>query len=251
MGVEYMDSLKKSLIWFFLILLCGLPISFLAFGSDIQTQINPLYPFRSSIFLQEDFISGSNTNGTIGVLGMGITGGTAGVIASEANRFGLIRRDTGAVAGTVANTNLIPNISTAFTVTNPHQVIWVVRLNVNNNNTEARHGSMNLITANPPANGIYIEKAAADTNWFCVTRSGGVQTRTDSGVAVDTNFHTFRYTLNSSGAMFSIDNAGVCGTHTTNLPTGFATPTSQLSNIDAVAKSADYDYFQFNVGLTR
>lgn len=225
---------------------------FLAHSSDFQQQQSTLYPFRSTIELQEEFISGSNTNGTIGILGMGITGGTAGQQNSEANRFGILRRDTGAAAGTVASTVLTPNNSTIFTVTLPHKIVWAVRQNVNNNNTIVRHGSMNLFTANPPANGIYIEKAAADTNWFCVTRSGGVETRTDTGVAVDTNFHTFAYTLNSSGASFTLDSAGVCGTHTTNLPTGFTNPASHIVNVDAVAKSADYDYFQVQIfGIAR
>lgn len=234
-----MDSLKKSLIWFFLILLCGLPFSFLAFGSDIQTQQNPLYPYRSSMMQQDDFITG-NGSGSWGVLGW-TSSGTLSVQGSETNRPGILRIDTGAVSGTQARISY--SNSGAIDPAAASTTLWAVRLNTNDANTTLRIGSANSVAANPPANGVYFEKLDADTNLFCITRAATVQTRTDTGVAVNTSFNTLSMTRNSSGVLFYLNNALVC-THTTNIPTQFISPYVFIINSAAASKTVDVDYFQ-------
>ena len=243
-----MDSLKKSLIWFFMILLCGLPFSFLAFGSDIQTQHNPLYPYRSSMMLQEDFITGSTGSGAIGSLGW-ISVGTISVLASEVNRPGIARVDTGSVLGSIGRISYAN--SSAFDQGVNSDILWVARLNTNDANTTVRIGSANSVALSPPNNGIYFEKLDADTNWFCVTRGSAVQTRTDTGVAVNTSFNTFRMVKNSSGVQFILNNTNVC-THTTNLPANLIAAYVFITNSAAAAKTVDVDYFQHILtGMTR
>lgn len=222
-----------------------------SYGSDAIIQQSPLYPFRSSIFLQDEFLSGLNTNGTIGSLGFGASGGTTTLLAGETNRYGIVRRDTSAVINTIANMTLNSASSSAVNFAVPGSMVWLSRLNTNDANTTVRIGAVNLISANPPANGIYFEKLDADTNWFCVTRSGGVQTRTDSGVAIDTNFNNFTMTRNSSGALFSLNNTTVC-THTTNITATFLNPAVVITNSAAAAKTIDIDYFQIILtGISR
>lgn len=245
-----MDTLKKSLIWFFLILICGLPFSFLAFGSDLQTQQNPLYPFQSSVYVSDDFISGLNTNGTTGALGWIINGGTTTNLASVAGRPGLLQKNTSGAFPTIAQL-VTSGTSSVLDAASNHSILFVARLNTNDANTTIRIGAANAFSANPPADGIFLEKLDADTNWFCVTRSGGVQTRTDSGTAITTNFTNFSYTRNSSGVLFTIGNTLVC-TNTTNITTAQIAPGLHIVNSAAASKTVDIDYFRLIItGLTR
>lgn len=243
--------LFRYLIAFVMAGLFSLQFAFVVFGSDISTHQSKLYPYQSSIELQEEFISGSTSNAVIGALGFGFSGGTVGIPTSETNRMGLVRRHTSAVSGTIANLTLFFAISGVIDPSNPHSITWIVRLNNNDANTTVRYGAINAIASSPPADGIYIEKLDGDTNWFCVTRNSSVETRTDSGVAVNTAFNTFFYSRNSSGVTFKINNTNVC-THTTNIPTVFINPSTQIINSDASSKSHDHDYFQLTYqGLTR
>jgi hypothetical protein len=208
-------------------------------GSELQTQKNPLYPYRSTMFLQDDFITG-NGSGSWGDLGW-ISAGTVSLQNGETNRPGIIRLDTGAVAATQSRISY--SNSAAIDPANTHTVLWAARVNTNDANTLVRIGSGNSVAGTPPTNGIYFEKLDADTNWFCVTRSGGAQTRTDSTVAVDTNFNAFTYTRNSSGVFFLINNTQVCS-QTTNIPTTFIAPYLFIINSAAASKTVDADYFE-------
>lgn len=255
MGImNYSARFKTVLAIVYLILaLCflSLPFSFLAFGSDIQTRQSTLYPYRSMLEQQDDFMGGNTVSGNIGVLGWSSAGTLTAALSSTANRPGVIQLDTTAVSPTQARINFGQN-SVVFDPATPHSVLWVLQLNTNDANTTIRFGASNPVQNNPPTHGIYIEKLDADTNWFCVTRAGGVQTRTDSTVAVDTNFHTFTYTRTSSGVVFSIDSTSVCGTHTTNIPTTFIDPVVFIINSAAASKTVTIDYYQQRIyGLVR
>lgn len=226
-------------------------IPLVSFSSDFQQQQNPLYPFKSSIFLQEEFLGGSTASNSIGALGWSAANGTVGNLAGETNRYGIIRRDTSAVLGTIATLAINSGAGAATDPTVNHSIMFASRLNTNDANTTVRIGALNSPSISPPANGIFFEKLDADTNWFCVTRSGGVQTRTNSGIAVNTSFNNFSYTRNSSGVLFSINNTVVC-TNTTNITTTFLNPSLHIVTSAAAAKTIDTDYAQIIfTGLTR
>lgn len=253
MGMNtYTTKFKTVMVTVYIVLfLCciGLPFSFLAFGSDLQTRQSTLYPFRSMIEVQEDFLTGLNTSGNIGSLSFS-GAGTNSFQASVADRLGIFRITTTAVAATTARINMASG--NAIDPALPTALTWIARLNTNDANTTTRIGSIEPVTASPPTNGIYLEKLDADTNWFCVTRSGGVQTRTDSGVAITTNFTVFSYNRNSSGVTFQIDYTSVCGTHSTNIPTTFINPIVFIINSAAADKTLDIDYFQMQIsGISR
>lgn len=241
----------KKTILYVVALILGLASPLLA--SDLTQPQSTLYPYRSTIAVQDDFISGVTTNGSIGDLGWGRSGGATTGQAGETNRLGIFRMATSAVINTIAslflNGSTVLNVDPAL----PTSLVWAVRLNTNDANTTARIGLGNtFITGNPPADGIYFEKLDADTNWFCVTRAAATETRTDSTVAVTTNFTTFSYTRNSSGVQFAIGNVNVCGLLTTNIPTVFSNPGLQIVNSAAADKTIDFDYFEMNIsGLTR
>ena len=219
----------------------GLPFSMIAFGSDYSTRQSPLYPYRNSIFLQDDFIGGTNTTGNIGQLGWSISAGTMALTASSTDHFGVYRMDTTAVINTLARVFMTLPTFTPMNV--PHNEIYVIRLNQVDANTTARFGDSDGFGANPPTNGIYFERLTTDTNWFGVTRSGGTQTRVDTGVAADTNFHTFQFNVSSANVDFLVDNT-LTGSSTTNIPTVGALMGFFLTNTAAASKTMDIDYFQ-------
>ena len=249
--MNYSHRFKSIMvIVYLLVAFCfiGLPISFLAFGSDLQTRNSSLYPFQSMVELQDEFLFGQAASGDLGELGWAITGVT--IIPGETNRPGLARLDTTAVSGTISRIN--GPAFTLFTGATVHKVLWLTRLNTNDVNTAARVGSMNQSATNPPANGIYFEKLAADTNWFCIARTGGVETRTDSGIAVSTSFVNHMYLRNSSEVLYFINGAQVCSI-STNVPSAVnLTPALQIVNSAAANKTLDVDYFEMAIsGLAR
>jgi hypothetical protein len=239
--------IKNVWVLFFVLLVCT-PTRALCSDEQIQNYI--LYPYQTGFSLQEDFVGALTSSGSVGNLGMGTANGTTTSPASETSRPGLLRRDTSAVINTVTSTYLYPHSSLVFASDLPHRILWVIRLNTNDADTQVRIGAANSITGLPPGTGIYFEKLGADTNWFCVTESGAI-TRTDSGVAVNTSFTTFEYRRTSAQVDFLINGVQVCS-NTTNLPTALFNPFTQLYNLAAASKTMDHDYFEVNVqGLTR
>lgn len=238
----------KTLIALMIAVVFALP----CIASDIQTQKNILYPPQSSVIIQEEFLSGTTTSGTIGAYGFAVGGGTISGIASIANRPGIYQLDTSAVSGTIARLVLYLASASVLQSNVPHDVLWISRLNNNDANTTVRIGSANNTSTNPPVDGIYFEKLDGDTNWFCVTRSASVETRTDSTIAVTTNFVKFYYRRAAAGVDFKIDDVAVCGTQTTNLTAVTFVPLVQIVNSAAAAKTIDTDYFQMKyTGITR
>jgi len=92
--------------------------------------------------------------------------------------------------------------------------------------TDLRFGFIGTATAaNPPTDGIYFEKLAADTNWFLVCRKDGApptQTRVDTGVAANNAFEgreLFRLRRVDATTIGATVGSGSEVTSTTNIPT--------------------------------
>ena len=221
-------------------------------GAQIQkAQAYPslLDAYKSGYLLEDDFISGSTISTAIGVLGFSASGGTTTSISAIANRPGILRRDTGAVSGTVAFLMLYS--SAAAIQVGIVKIIWICRLNNIDANTTCRMGATNTVALSQPVNGFYFEKLDADTNWFAVSRASGVETRVDTGVVVDVDFHTFKYESTSVAVVFSIDGR-IVATITTTIPATFMDPWVSIVNSAAAAKTVDIDYFQLmTVGQSR
>lgn len=236
--------MKKFLLTLLVVLFAGS-----ALASDLTIPQSTLYPYKNSIEMQDDFLTGTTTTGSVGALGWS-SAGTLSVQNGEANRMGIFRFDTTAVAATQARLSF--PAGTSLDPALAHTIIWAFRVNTNDANTTVRVGAQANVNADPPGHGIFLEKLAADTNWFCVTRALGVQTRTDSTVAVNTNFTTMTYTRNSSGVQFNLDGVNICSVMTTNIPTTFISPEIFMINAAAAAKNFDVDYFQFKIfGIVR
>lgn len=210
-----------------------------------------LYTYQNSVSISDEFLSGAAVNGSIGALGWNIFNITASQNSSIANRPGLYLMSSSAVPGTVSSLIIQGNTNNLVDPASLVSTFYALRLNSNDANTTIRIGPLSSFTANPPADGFYLEKLDADTAWFCVSRSGGVQTRTTSSVPTSTSFATFEIIKSSGAVDFKINGANVCNI-TSNLPTNFLDPSVQIISSVAASKTFDIDYFSLQIsGITR
>ena len=203
--------------------------------------------YRRTAFIEDEFMSGGVTTTTVGSLGWIFSSGATAAQSAEANHPGIIKRSTGAASGTNAFTYLGPgSTNTTFLGSSQFDLVWVFRLN----NNDAFTAFMVGVGLTTQADLIVLEKAAADTNFFCRTRTSSNQTKTDTNVAVDTNWHSVRIKRTATQAAFWFDNALVA-TNTAHLTTAAITPFCLITNSEAADKSIDLDYFSLSLDVVR
>lgn len=208
---------------------------------------NPAEP-RQPYILNDDFLFASTETGEVGDLGWSFTNGTWNLVTAEANHPGICRRATTAVANTVASA--FPGgggTAVNLRFDQWREMTWIVKPVTTASDFIVRLGVQNDLTANPPINGVYIEKLAADTNWFGVARQSGSEVRVDLGVAVAADtWYKFRIRqISATSVGFSVNgnaefvaSGGTVPANTTNMVQGFqVTPTS------ASARNLDVDFF--------
>ncbi len=211
-----------------------------------------LYDFRNSVRLQDDFVSGNTTTGTIGLHGWVGAGGTGTFTNTpEANRVGIYTKGTSATINTVSGLYLYNNTD-LFSAALLHTFQGEIKLVTNDANTQVKIGCVNSVNVVTPANGIYFEKLGADTNWFAVTMKATTPTRTDTGIATSTSWIKMSYKRVASGVEFYLNNVLVATHAEATLPTVFLNPQYHIYNLEALAKSMQIDYFQLDItGITR
>jgi hypothetical protein len=199
------------------------------------------------LYVYDNMIGGTPTSGQVGKLGLTFTGLSVTYLAPEAGRPGIIRSSTFAVVGGISGLTT-GSSATAITLlmSETFDVLWIVRA-TSIADTDIRIGIMDDFAANPPANGAYFEKLAADVNWFRVTRAAGVQTRTDTGIAATTGFVKMRVRrISGTSIGFTID-AAAEQTNTTNLPTVAANCSTQIVTTSGAVKTLDHNFFDLLV----
>jgi len=210
------------------------------------------HDFRIGNFIKDDFQGGSLGSGAIGELGWSLSGGTLTAPAALANHPGILNMDTTATINTIMFIRTGAASNTAVLATDLFDVIFLIRLNVNDTNTATRFGISNSPNTAPPSSGVYIEKDFADTSWFGVARNGGTQSRTAALATVTTGWIKLRVRrVDASNVGFSVDD-GAEVTLNTNIPTSGMSPYCQITNNAAASKTVDIDYFEMTVsGMTR
>lgn len=208
--------------------------------------------YRNTIYMSDEFMSGGTTTTLLGEMGWSLPAGTVSRPGTaSANHHGYVRLDTGAGAGTFARFNSGDNIQLSTTY-NP-TIVWIVRATQTNANTQIMVGGSSDFGTLTPSNGIYFQKLAADTNWFAVTRST-TETRTDTGVAVSTNWVNLKIVASTSSVAFYINDVLVA-TNVATIPSGASSnyfgPGLTIENVDAVSKTMDIDYFQMTAQVSR
>jgi hypothetical protein len=202
-------------------------------------------------FVKDDFAAGSTGSTAVGELGWTVTNGTLTTLTAEQNHPGIFNHAV-LTSAQVAHLRLGGANDGDILPANFFDVTFIVRLNNNDTATDVRFGLGSASGTAPPAAGIWIEKAFADTSWFGVNRSAGSQSRTSALAAVTGNFVRLRMRRKSATLIaFSVD-GGAEQTLAGNIPTAALAFYTQISNNNGVSKSFDIDYFDCTYsGLVR
>lgn len=215
-------------------------------GGYADHYVQSMFSGQEDIAYEERFVTGANATTGIGSHGLQSTG-TIALQTPEAGNFGIVRVATGAGSGTVAYLADRGNASVGSmlpSATGVHLKFKIRHQHVDSD-TRLRVGLLVDTTNGTITDGIYFEKLEADTNWFCVTRASGTQTRTDTGVAAGTGtFNTFEIMKSGTSWLFYL-NRTLEATHTSgqNIPTAALKVATTCRNNAAADKTFDVTYF--------
>lgn len=217
----------------------------IALGSGMN-----LYNFKTTYSMQDDFLTGSTSSGSIGTLSWS-SAGTITVRPPTGSEQGRYRLDTGAVSGTQARINFTSSAN--FPAIVPYDITWIIRFESIDANTTFRIGVANSVAADPPDNGIYFEKLDADTNLFCVVRAATSQSRVDSGYQLTATVAVLKFRKLSDRVLFYINEQLVATilSSTIAAPVGLLSPYTFIINSAAAAKTITVDYFEMTSEVTR
>lgn len=206
---------------------------------------------EDEFFIKDDF-SRLTSLSDLGELGWTGANGSTSAFTSAAGRPGICRRDTSASSGTVAYNRLAATSGGNILPAESFDMLYVFRTNHADTDTAVRIGLGADSTANPPNDGIFLEKVLADTSWFAVTRNTSTQTRSAAMATVDTDWVRLRIRRIDASTIGFTFNALTEVTLTTNVPTVALTPFFQIINGAAASKTLDLDYFSLRItGLSR
>lgn len=201
---------------------------------------------------QDDFSHGGTGTGALGELGWNTAHAGTGTNSYQAgvqDHPGILQLSTGGTSGGIGA--IRPrgnNLAELDTTSLGFDIQFVARLNTNDANTAMRLG----LGTDPGGtsfgtNGIFFEKAAADTSWFGNLRSGSADNRTAAILACDTSWHTFRIRrIDATTVGFSIDD-GAEVTATTGLASAAMQSGAQIVNSAAATKTIDIDWFSLEL----
>lgn len=198
---------------------------------------------KQNFLLWDDFTNGAlSISQALGETGWVITAiGTPSLGTSiVSGRIGILNIFTGAKSGNVTALHKdsgmfdlgLPNWENHFAVRRPISTNIISRIGF----------FADLVTNDPPSDGIYFEKLVGDSTWFSVTRSGSVETRNDTGISANDNlFHRLTLRKKNGDWEFWIDEV-LRQTHSTDIITSPADWNFQIKTADNAAKSLGVDY---------
>lgn len=220
---------------------------------DIEGRHNLRLDARHASYANDDFLTGQLTDGTIGAFGWNLNQvDSLTVLNTALNHPGIRRLDTSASATT--NTTLFH--ANGVAPGESFECEYIFRLNQADTDTMCRIGLADSI-ADPPTNGIYLEKLYANTNWFVVCRAT-TQTKTDTGIAVTAgswvrllirkhNNESIGFSLNDVDRINTNDSKRIA----LNIPL-LVGPLFAIRNQAAASKTLDIDFYgQWIGGLDR
>lgn len=212
------------------------------------------YAYATQLYMVDEMGLGSMTTPNVGTLGW-TTGNGSNVAVATAGRPGVLRRNTTTTTATVAYTSLTPGNGTAFHSDDTFDLTFVVKVNQDDANETVRIGlTGSTISSAQPTNGIYFESIGGG-NWFGVTRSGSVETgsNTDTTIGSDTSWITLRIRRSGASIIFSVNGTDRV-TQTANIYSGGVSPWTMITNINAAAENKELEHNLFILkitGLTR
>ena len=191
--------------------------------ADLIAAIPDLLVAQNTVSISDDFISGTNSDGSIGSLGWrqsNISGsGSYAYITGTLNNPGQYQTACASASGNASALYLGGSGLTTFIfadATTPIQFELRITFKLNQTNvTRFRLGLTNDIASVLPGRGEYLryDTSSGDTHFMAVVKDGGAEAATSLGVAVDTNWHTLRIrntgtnlqykmSMNTSGGAF-------------------------------------------------
>lgn len=141
----------------------------------------------------DHFCFGSTETGEAGELGWSFTNGSVFYASPVADRPGILTRRSGATAGQAAS--FYPGSAPATTTllkSDLQELNWSFFPVSGGGVATYRVGIASDAAGAPPSDGFYLESLPTDTNWFAVRRRAGVETRTDTGMAVSAAWVDYR-----------------------------------------------------------
>ena len=170
--------------------------------------VNPDDPSNPQ-YLIDHFYAGSGETGEGGSANWSFTNGTLSNINNEVGHPGMILLQTGTTANLVHSFYLASNAATTtMRMDEWARMCWIFAPSAISADCAYQVGMMAAFGALLPAHGIYLERLAADANWFFVSRNNGVQTRVDTGVVLDLNWVKVNFRRVSAASVgFRINNS--------------------------------------------
>lgn len=211
----------------------------------------------TDFYVKDDFVGGKGGSGTapdgiVGELGWRApsSSGSIGVsVIEEADHPGV---NDISLPGTINTSHWIELDRFRLNTGAMFDFMWKFSP-TSNVNVTYRLGFFALSAADPPTNGIYIEKKSGDTNWFGTARSSDTESRVNMGVAVTANaWYSVRVRrIDASTIGFTVNNGSEL-TVTSNIPVIQAGMMAYIKLNEAVAKTLRVDYFDLAIsGLSR
>jgi len=220
----------------------------------------PALPDASKVAMWDDFLSGDKSiTSSIGTLGWQQEAiGTFSELTSELNHPGIIRLDS-TTSATNNSSSMHLLRTSGFQRAELFDLTWIFRANQADGNTVVRAGlvcSASSVYNQPrPSDGIWLEKAATDTNWFWTLRASGADVqRGDSGLAVSAGaWVKLRIRRVDAATIGFTVNGGAEATTSAALSASSCTPWVVVHNGNtANSRTLDIDYFSLAVtGLVR
>lgn len=211
---------------------------------------DPANPLAQTI-LVDDFLFASTETGEIGELNWSFTNGTANLVGTpEAGHPGAIARASSAVSNAVASTySGGAGTAVALRYDQIDEMTWVIKPATAGADFTLRFGLLSDMTADPAGNGAYFERLSTDTNWFGVGRVSGVQTRTNTGVAMAADWFKLRMRrVSDTVVAFSVNGAAdVLVSSNTPIASNTMVFGFQIIPTTANARTVNVDFFSMKL----
>jgi hypothetical protein len=234
----------------------------LVIGSTINAQgtfpsggvLAPVRPRagRQNLTMVDDFLDISTT-GRIGQTGWtkggGAGSGIAAIAVPDVNHPGIVQLSTGATSGIAAYLALAADTTKGVVLGTATFDFEAVFRSSADANTIIRVGLM-TDPSTTLTSGAYLEKLAADTNWFYVVRNASTDTRVDTGASATgaaawARVNIKKYTTLHVGMSL---NGLVDEILVTNRPTAALIPCFYVANATTANKTLDVDYARLALG---
>ena len=211
----------------------GAPVVSFTLLSKEETNLYPIPSFPGetskspSLYFDDDFFGGDLQSGSIGDLGWKANNMNMFGLPAQPNHPGVVGSYLLNGIGSLELSNVIgPPILGSYYF----DVTFIAMMIINNTNVGFKVGLMSAPDTDPFSDGLYIEKAKADTSFFGTARSSSIESRINTGIVANATWNSFRIRrINDTTIGFSLNYGQVPEvTLSSNIPLVGLKPSIQL-----------------------